>query len=185
MLTSVLRRSDSNDKSMTIPEIKKLFSGIPTGEILAIAKKYQPKLISGEIKVEIKPDDTKLTPADTEIQKLLVDYFQASFLEREFTIQGEEKMASGKNSSKPFRIIIDPLDGTSSFARGAETWGTMIGLCDNQGRLLYSWGLISTGEIFSSENLKAISLPSWKEIRKNGTKPTVDVYDYKKEGRCA
>lgn len=165
---------------MTSSKIKTLFANIPAKEILAIAKRYQPKIISGDIKVEIKPDGTKVTPADFEIQKLLIDYFRSSPLSQYFTVQGEETMTSEKQINKPFKIIIDPLDGTSSFAKGLATWGTMIGLCDTR-QLIYSWCVISTGEIFSSENPKKIPLKSWKEIRKNGGQPTVDVYDYKKE----
>ncbi len=162
-------------------EIKKLVKGIPAERLLEIARRDQPKYAqeyigSGQLSVEKKSDGTKVTPTDREMERVLIDYFKAPPLLQLFSIKGEEG-GEQAGEEKPFKIIIDPLDGTSSFIKGKDTWGTMVGLCDSEGRLIYSWAVVSTGEIFQSSDATKSKLPSFDE--RSITRPLkIDVYDY-------
>lgn len=72
-----------------------------------------------------KKDNTEVTQADQETETLLTE---ALIRERPgHGIFGEEHGAQG-NSSSEWTWIIDPIDGTSNFARGVPVWATLISL---------------------------------------------------------
>ncbi len=72
-----------------------------------------------------KKDRTEVTQADQETESLLTD---ALLKERpSHGIFGEEHGAQGQQDS-PWTWIIDPIDGTSNFARGIPVWATLISL---------------------------------------------------------
>ncbi len=73
--------------------------------------------------IETKPDLTPVTEADraveTELRRLLA-------AERpEDAVLGEEH---GATAGGPRRWILDPIDGTRSYARGIPTWATLVAL---------------------------------------------------------
>jgi histidinol phosphatase-like enzyme (inositol monophosphatase family) len=73
---------------------------------------------------ETKPDDSPVTLADRENEKLI-----AGILEEKFPqdgILGEE--GARKDSRSGRRWIIDPIDGTRDFVRGNPLWAVLIGL---------------------------------------------------------
>jgi histidinol-phosphatase len=76
------------------------------------------------VSAENKPDDSPVTIADKECERLI-----ASLLEDAFPddgILGEE--GSRKESKSGRRWIIDPIDGTRDFVRGNPLWSVLIGL---------------------------------------------------------
>jgi histidinol-phosphatase len=76
------------------------------------------------IAFESKPDESPVTVADRETERLL-----ARLLERHFPedgLLGEE--GARKDSGNGRRWIIDPIDGTRSFVRGIPLWATLVGL---------------------------------------------------------
>lgn len=76
------------------------------------------------LRVETKSDDSPVTNADRECERLI-----ARMLERNFPedgILGEE--GSQKPSRSGRRWIIDPIDGTRDFVRGNFLWSVLIGL---------------------------------------------------------
>ena len=86
----------------------------------ALALRHQ----AAGIKAEIKPDDSPVTAADRECERLI-----ASMLEEAFPddgILGEE--GSWKESRSGRRWIVDPIDGTRDFLRGNQLWSVLIGL---------------------------------------------------------
>ncbi|HEV7730774.1 MAG TPA: inositol monophosphatase family protein [Candidatus Binatia bacterium] len=76
------------------------------------------------VAVERKADRTVVTRADREVEALLTSELAAAFPEA--GIQGEEGAA--RPAAGPYRFVIDPIDGTSSFVAGLPTWCVSIGL---------------------------------------------------------
>lgn len=163
-----------------LKEIIKVFKQINVKDILSIAKDIQKQLVTNEgLILKGNKNEYKLvTQADIEIQKLLLDYFDNSSLKGTYKVIAEETIQNNNNSKNTsWKLIIDPLDGTSSFKKQNEMWGVMIGACDNKGILRYSWNLISTGEIYTS-GYKRSQKMSFKNIISNEKLITIDVYDY-------
>src|SRR5205807_9489340 len=74
--------------------------------------------------VEMKADDTPVTCADRESERLIRDRIRRTFPDH--TILGEE---GGTDEGDPdYRWIIDPIDGTSTFVRGVPLYGVLIGV---------------------------------------------------------
>lgn len=82
-----------------------------------------------------KPDGSPVTEADVEVERRLVEVLAQR--RPGDAVLGEEGGARGASSR---RWIIDPIDGTSHFARGQPTWGTHIAL-EQDGELVL--GLIT------------------------------------------
>ncbi len=85
-----------------------------------IAKKYF-RLPNGEI---AKDDDTPVTKADREIEKMMRAEIQKEFPTH--GIIGEE--FGTQNPDADFVWVLDPIDGTSSFITGKPIFGTLIAL---------------------------------------------------------
>ena len=75
--------------------------------------------------IETKPDLTPVTEADraveAELRRILAEERPRD------AILGEEHGATGAGSR---RWILDPIDGTRSYARGIPTWATLVALED-------------------------------------------------------
>jgi fructose-1,6-bisphosphatase/inositol monophosphatase family enzyme len=73
---------------------------------------------------ESKPDESPVTIADRESEKLIASMLTEAFPDD--GILGEE--GSQKESRSGRRWIIDPIDGTRDFVRGNFLWSVLIGL---------------------------------------------------------
>jgi histidinol phosphatase-like enzyme (inositol monophosphatase family) len=73
---------------------------------------------------EDKSDDSPVTVADRECERLIVSELRAAFPDDGFL--GEEGAAEPGRSGR--RWIVDPIDGTRDFLRGLPTWSNLIGL---------------------------------------------------------
>jgi myo-inositol-1(or 4)-monophosphatase len=71
-----------------------------------------------------KADRTLVTEADREVEALLVAELGALFPEA--GILGEE--GATRPASGPYRLVFDPIDGTSVFISGLPTWCVCIGI---------------------------------------------------------
>jgi histidinol-phosphatase len=78
---------------------------------------------TGEVRPELKPDDTPVTAADREAERLIRARIGARYPEH--AVVGEEYGAEGDSSH---RWIVDPIDGTKAFVRGVPLYGVLIGL---------------------------------------------------------
>lgn len=79
----------------------------------------------GEFAVEQKSAQELVTEYDRRCEALIVDILQKTF--PAYAILGEEGVA-GKGTQAHARWIIDPLDGTTNFARGYPLFGVSIAL---------------------------------------------------------
>jgi inositol-phosphate phosphatase / L-galactose 1-phosphate phosphatase / histidinol-phosphatase len=81
----------------------------------------------GDLIVDDKDDKTPVTQADREIEQTL-----RAMIHKKFPghgVIGEE--FGGENENAEFVWVIDPIDGTTAFATGRPTFGTIIGLAHN------------------------------------------------------
>jgi len=86
-----------------------------------IAKKYFRHFEIGEM---AKEDDSPVTKADREIEKIIREEIEKKFPDH--GIIGEEY--GTKETKSDFTWILDPIDGTSSFIIGRPLFGTLIAL---------------------------------------------------------
>jgi len=87
-----------------------------------VALSYQ----ASGVTAETKSDDSPVTAADRECERVIASMLQEKFPED--GILGEEGARKEAKSSR--RWIIDPIDGTRDFLRGNPPWGVLIGLED-------------------------------------------------------
>ena len=80
---------------------------------------------TGEMKTEFKPDDTPVTAADREAERLIRARIAAKYPGH--TVVGEEYGAE-EGTDASHRWIVDPIDGTKAFVRGVPLYGVLIGL---------------------------------------------------------
>ena len=84
-----------------------------------LALRYQPEIV-----VQTKADNSPVTQADVECERLI-----ARLLTEEFPgagVLGEEGAKAESRSGR--RWIIDPIDGTRDYVRGNPLWANMIAL---------------------------------------------------------
>jgi fructose-1,6-bisphosphatase/inositol monophosphatase family enzyme len=74
--------------------------------------------------VELKADDTPVTAADRACETLIRRMIAADFPHD--GLMGEEHGTQPGTSG--FRWVIDPIDGTVSFARGVPLYGVLIAI---------------------------------------------------------
>ncbi|HEY6689605.1 MAG TPA: inositol monophosphatase family protein [Rubrobacter sp.] len=74
---------------------------------------------------EFKADDTPVTVADREAERLIRERIGARYPKH--AVLGEEYGAA-EGSDTVHRWIVDPIDGTKSFVRGVPLYGVLIGL---------------------------------------------------------
>ncbi|HLH38888.1 MAG TPA: inositol monophosphatase family protein [Bryobacteraceae bacterium] len=97
------------------------------------------------VAAETKPDDSPVTIADRECERLIASALEENFPED--GLLGEE--GARKDSRSGRRWIIDPIDGTRDFVRGNPLWGVLIGLEDR--------GEVAAGVV----HLPMLSQTSW------------------------
>jgi histidinol-phosphatase len=78
-----------------------------------------------DLVVTTKPDFTPVTEADHAIERSIRE--QVAARRPGHAILGEE-FGGDAVAVAGWRWVIDPIDGTKSFVRGNETWGTLIAL---------------------------------------------------------
>lgn len=98
----------------------------------------------GNIGIEIKSDESPVTIADRECEKLIVSELQKAFPGD--GLLGEEGAA--RESANGRKWIIDPIDGTRDFIRGTRAWSVLIGLEENKEVVAGFAYFPSTGEMF-------------------------------------
>lgn len=83
-----------------------------------------------DLAVHTKPDLTPVSEADRAIEQAVRD--QVARQRPGHVVVGEE-FGGDVKARAGWRWVVDPIDGTKSFVRGNETWGTLIAL-QHEGR---------------------------------------------------
>ena len=78
---------------------------------------------SQDLGIQTKPDKSIVTDADTRVERMIRSRLEK--VRPHDAVLGEE--FGGEGASRR-RWIIDPIDGTSNFARGVPIWGALIAL---------------------------------------------------------
>ncbi len=78
---------------------------------------------AADIEVRAKADRTLVTRADLEVEAALTEAIRDRYPDH--AVLGEEHGLNG-GPEAPVRWIIDPVDGTHSYARGIPVWATLI-----------------------------------------------------------
>lgn len=111
---------------------------VSTADLLAFAldladeaDRLSMSFYRGDLGTEAKADGTLVTRADRAVEAMLRERIAARFPAH--SILGEEQ---GFSSGQPgeARWILDPIDGTHSFARGVPVWATLIA-CERDGTI--------------------------------------------------
>jgi histidinol-phosphatase len=104
------------------------------------------KTREGNFNVESKADESPVTIADRECEKLIVSELQRAFPDD--GLLGEE--GASRESANGRKWIIDPIDGTRDFIRGTGAWSVLIGL-EEHGVVVVGFAFFpATGEMFSA-----------------------------------
>lgn len=100
----------------------------------------------GGIGHEVKSDESPVTVADRECEKLIVSAIAEAFPED--GILGEE--GAVKDTGNRRKWIVDPIDGTRDFIRGTRAWSVLIGL-EEEDEVVAGFAYFpATGEMFSA-----------------------------------
>lgn len=99
-----------------------------TAQVVGIVKNAGQLALSGYglERGELKADRTWVTQTDGKVEDFLREEFDALF-EKDTRIFGEERGWSGKESAS-YTVIIDPIEGTSSFREQVPLWGVEVGI---------------------------------------------------------
>lgn len=103
----------------------------------------------GKVSGYSKPSDNNqvLTDTDLEVGEYIVDAIQQHFPDH--NIIDEEAGVIDRGSQ--YTWVVDPIDGTSNFANGVPTYGTMIGLLDGATPVAGGLSLPAFQEIYLAE----------------------------------
>ncbi|GAB4209364.1 MAG: inositol monophosphatase family protein [Roseiflexaceae bacterium] len=88
------------------------------------AGKLTLRYFQTDLATELKADQSPVTVADREAERLMRRMIEARYPQH--SILGEEEGESRPGAS--FRWILDPIDGTKSFVRGAPLYAVLVGL---------------------------------------------------------
>lgn len=100
----------------------------------------------GRVRPEQKPDRTLVSEADRAVEALIVQELESVFPEA--AILGEE--GSVRPGRGPYRVVIDPIDGTSAFLAGLPTWCVSIGVLEAGRPIAGVVHVPSTAETYSA-----------------------------------
>jgi len=122
---------------------------LPTrAELEAIAARAGARALGHfrRVTAERKADRTLVTAADREIEAALVA--ELGTLLPDAGILGEEGAA--REGRGPYRIVLDPIDGTAAFVAGLGTWCVCVGILEGARPVAGVVHLPCLGETYSA-----------------------------------
>jgi histidinol-phosphatase len=100
----------------------------PAAELARITGAVAMRHYRSHLTVETKADGSPVTIADRAAEEAARAWVRSRFPAD--GILGEE--LGEERPGAPRRWIIDPIDGTKSFVRGAPLWGSLVALCEGE-----------------------------------------------------
>jgi histidinol-phosphatase len=100
----------------------------PAAELARITGMVALRHYRSRLTVETKADGSPVTIADRAAEEAARAWVRANFPED--GILGEELGEERPGAKR--RWVIDPIDGTKSFVRGAPLWGSLVALCEGE-----------------------------------------------------
>jgi histidinol-phosphatase len=100
----------------------------PVAELARITGVVAMRHYRSHLTVETKADGSPVTIADRAAEEAARAWVRSRFPAD--GILGEE--LGEERPGAPRRWIIDPIDGTKSFVRGAPLWGSLVALCEGE-----------------------------------------------------
>jgi histidinol-phosphatase len=100
----------------------------PAAELARITGMVALKHYRSRLTVETKADGSPVTIADRAAEEAARAWVRNRFPED--GILGEELGEERPGATR--RWVIDPIDGTKSFVRGAPLWGSLVALCEGE-----------------------------------------------------
>ena len=98
--------------------------------------------------VHRKADRSFVTDADLAVQAYLIDELRKRYPQDGFVAE-EQDVGRGRQSARRL-WVLDPIDGTASYASGLPGWGVSVGLVED-GRAAAGWfHMPVTGEVFEA-----------------------------------
>ena len=122
------------------------------------------RFTAGDLAVETKADDTPVTDADREAERVIRAMLGRS--RSRDAVYGEEE--GGVTVRAARRWIIDPIDGTKNYMRGVPVWATLLAL-EEEGEIVLgivsapSLGRIRVSEVadLADASISYSSLSGW------------------------
>ena len=105
-------------------------------------------------KVTYKPDNSPVTKADIEVEKLIRKIITKNFPDHD--IHGEE--LPDKTVKSKYQWIIDPIDGTRYYSSGLDYWSTLLAVLENGKPIIGISYYPATKEFFVAEKDKGTFL---------------------------
>jgi histidinol-phosphatase len=100
----------------------------PVAELARITGLVALRHYRSRLTVETKADGSPVTIADRAAEEAARAWVRARFPED--GVLGEELGEERPGARR--RWVIDPIDGTKSFVRGAPLWGSLVALCEGE-----------------------------------------------------
>lgn len=118
----------------------------PASELARLTGDIALRHYRSTLVVETKADGSPVTAADRAAEEAARDWVRRFFpddgvLGEEF---GEERPDARR------RWVIDPIDGTKSFVRGAPLWGSLVALCEGESVLAGAAYFPAVGEMIAA-----------------------------------
>jgi len=115
---------------------------------LALAAGQMARRMRADAAVHRKADRSFVTDADLAVQTWLIDELGHRYPGDGFV--AEEQDVGRKPQTARRLWVLDPIDGTASYASGLPGWGVSVGLVED-GRAVAGWFYLPvTGEVFEA-----------------------------------
>lgn len=132
------------------------------------------RFTAGDLAVETKADDTPVTDADREAERVIRAMLGRS--RSRDAVYGEEE--GGVTVRAARRWIIDPIDGTKNYMRGVPVWATLLAL-EEEGEIVL--GIVSAPSLgrrwWGAKGLGAFTGRSWVGARRIRVSEVADLAD--------
>ncbi len=117
------------------------------------ARVILPYFEDPQLEILSKSDDTPVTAADRLAETMIREAIETLYPQH--GILGEEH--GQKESASPYQWVVDPIDGTKTFAAGCPLFGTMIALLKDGQPLFGCINYPATGARLSGDNRHAFA----------------------------